>query len=91
VRTAARVDDNHQQITAALRQAGVLVLSLAAVGKGCPDLLCSLRGHLMLLEVKDGAKPPSRRKLTPEQEVFHSLWPVSVVTDVASAFDAVGL
>jgi hypothetical protein len=46
---------------------------------------------LWLLEVKDGAKPPSARKLTPEQEEWHRHWPVAVVTSVDEALRAVGL
>jgi hypothetical protein len=28
----------------------------------------------MLLEVKDGSKPPSAQKLTPQQEIWHRDW-----------------
>lgn len=62
---------------------GCKVLSLAAVGNGCPDLLIlDRRKRLALIEVKDGSKPPSARQLTPEQAVFHSEWPVTVVQSV---------
>ena len=36
---AARVDDNHVAVVEALRKAGAMVQSLAAVGDGVPDLL----------------------------------------------------
>lgn len=39
MRRAARVDANHAEIVAALRDRGCLVQSLAALGHGVPDLL----------------------------------------------------
>jgi hypothetical protein len=56
MRRAARVDANHLDIAHALRQAGVHVTSLAAVGNGVPDLLLSFRGRWFVAEVKDGEK-----------------------------------
>jgi len=50
------------------------VQSLAAVGKGCPDLLVGRAGRCFLLEVKDGSKPPSARQLTPDQQAWHRSW-----------------
>lgn len=74
MRRAARTDDNHAAIVAAFRRMGCSVVSLAAVGKGCPDLLCANRTGSWLVEVKDGAKPPSARQLTPDQVEFHAGW-----------------
>lgn len=74
-RRAARTDRNQIHIVEALRDAGAVVQSLATVGQGCPDLLVGFRGSLYLLEVKDGAKPPSARKLTPAQEEWRKRWP----------------
>ena len=92
MRRAAKVDANHRAIAAALRKCGCEVLSLAAVANGCPDLLVFRDGHgLFLLEVKDGRRPPSERKLTRHQKAFVSRWPVHVVTDEEEALRAVGL
>jgi len=96
VRRAARVDANHAEIVAALRAARCWVLDLSAVGNGCPDLLVhgpTRNWDFVLLEVKDGKKPPSARKLTPAQIEFHAgcRGPVVVVKDVADALRAVGL
>ena len=74
MRRAAKVDDNQADIVAGLRQIGCSVLSLAAVGKGCPDLLVGYRAHNFLIEVKDGNKIPSKRKLTPDQRQFFAEW-----------------
>ena len=88
---AARVDANHKAIVEALRRAGCAVLSLAAVGQGVPDLLVYVRGRLWLLEIKDGEKAPSRRKLTEAQERFRQVWPVELVESVDEALLALGL
>ena len=89
MRLRAKVDDNQANIVAALRRIGCEVLSLAAVGQGCPDLLVQRNGKLYLLEIKDGNKSASRQKLTPDQIEFHSHWQVTVVTTTAEAILAV--
>ena len=71
---AARVDANHVAVVAALRKAGATVQSLAGVGKGVPDLLVGIHGKTALLEVKDGAKVPSARRLTEDQLKWHAAW-----------------
>lgn len=93
MRRAARVDDNQAEIVAALRRAGCSVCSLAGVGRGCPDLAVGLRGVTYLLEVKDGSKCPSKRRLTAGERQWHEGWRghVAVVHSVDEALDAVGL
>lgn len=89
MRRAARVDANHAEIVSALREAGCFVVSLAAIGKGCPDLLVGTVGKWYLLEVKDGSKPLSARKLTPDEESWiaqaRQYAPVHVVNSVGEA------
>lgn len=89
--TAARTDSNQTAIVKALRQAGCVVQSLAAVGSGVPDLIWSRNGRMGLIEVKDGRKPPSARKLTPAQEKWHREWkgPIAIVKSVDEALEAV--
>ena len=89
--TAKRVDDNHARIVLALRKIGCSVTSLAAVGGGVPDLLVGLAGRNYLIEVKDGQKPPSRRKLTPDQQSWHETWggQKELVNSVDEALDVV--
>jgi len=91
VRRAARVDSNHGEIVRALRDAGCTVESLASLGEGCPDLLVGIRCRNFLLEVKDGSKPPSKRKLTPDEGAWHARWRghVAVVSSVEEAIAAV--
>jgi len=74
MRRAARTDRNHSEIAAAFAAMGCSVHSLAAVGQGVPDLLIGVAGRTLLIEVKDGSKSPSRRKLTAEQQHFKATW-----------------
>lgn len=90
-RRAARVDANQAEIVAAMRSAGATVVSLAACGSGIPDLLVGHAGKTALFEVKDGAKSPSERRLTPDQLRWHASWrggTLAVVCDVESALRA---
>lgn len=87
MRRAAKTDRNQAEIVNALRRMGATVEPLHAVGKGCPDLLVGFRGRNVLLEVKDGLKPPSERKLTVDQVEWHGGWKgqVAVVLDADAA------
>ena len=96
MRRAAKTDANQTEIVKALRDAGCSVLILSSVGGGCPDLLVSSAVYphsLALLEIKDGKRPPSERKLTKDQEKFHRNWkgPIYVVTSIPEALAAVGI
>ncbi len=82
-----RVDANQRHIVRALRAVGASVQSLADVGYGVPDLLVGWRGTNLLFEVKDGAKPGSARRLTPDETQWHERWRGQVVV-VESIDDA---
>lgn len=77
-----RVDGNQAEIVKELRRAGATVQHSHAIGHGCPDLIIGFRGENFLLEVKDGSKPPSKRRLTPDEEKWHAAWAgqVAIVT-----------
>ena len=93
-RRAAKIDANQPEIVKAYRQAMATVQHLHAVGAGCPDLLVGFRGENFLVEVKDGAKVPSARKLTPDQVDWHRDWrggDVHVVKNVSEALAVIGL
>ena len=75
MRQIARVDRNQSEIVKAVRSVGASVLLLHRVGSGCPDLLVGRRGRNLLLEVKDGNRPPSEQKLTEDEQTFHATWP----------------
>jgi hypothetical protein len=92
MRHAAKVDDNHAEVVAALRAAGAWVWSTAPLGGGFPDLLVCFHGQLRLLEVKDGRNPPSRRRLSPDEARFalRCPVPVAVVLCAEDALTAIG-
>lgn len=93
MRYAAKVDANQHEIVRALEQIpGVLVLSLSSVGKGVPDLLVQVWRNLVLMEIKDGSKVPSKRKLRKLQQDFvNKGWRVTKVESVDEALAAIGL
>ena len=79
MRRHGRVDTNHPEVVKAARKLGFLVLSLAPLGYGCPDLLLyqPRTRRLLLVEVKT---PKGRIK--PLQADFAALWPVAVVRSI---------
>jgi hypothetical protein len=91
---AAKIDANQEQVVDALRAVGATVQTLATVGKGVPDLLVGYQGQTLLLEVKDGRKPPSARKLTEDQLKWHGAWrggPLAVVDGPDAALRMLGV
>ncbi len=88
-----RVDQNHVEIVKGLRAIGASVQSIASVGKGCPDLLVGMRGFNWILEVKDGSRPPSQRRLTDDEKKWHDSWrgDVRIVTCLDEALDVIGV
>jgi hypothetical protein len=83
------VDGNHTEVVDELLAMGCLVQSLAGMGGGVPDLLvCTPKGNLLLLEVKDGSKPPSKRRRTLDQVDWHRRWGRAPVHVVLSGEDA---
>jgi hypothetical protein len=94
VRRAARKDANH----------GAIVRDLVAIGAECfethqipglLDVIVAYRGRLVWLEIKDGQKPPSERRLTKaEQETIGRLRrvaaPVHIVENTEQALRAIG-
>jgi hypothetical protein len=70
-----RTDSNHAEIIKALRKIPNLsVFSTHEVGKGFPDIVIGYKGINYLIEIKDGNKPPSARKLTDAEVKFHNDW-----------------
>lgn len=87
-----RIDENQKDIVKTFRELGASVLILSSVGKGCPDLLVGLtdvkgRKINILVEIKDGSKPPSKRKLTEDEQKFFDTWKgkVVVIDSIAEA------
>lgn len=71
----SRVDSNQGEIVKVFRQLGASVAITSTLGKGFPDLVVGLRGCFnLLVELKDGSKPPSARKLSEAEQEFHQNW-----------------
>ena len=73
MRYARRRDGNHLEIVHALESIGVGVYDAGSAGGGLTDLVTFYRGKVDLIEIKDGKKPPSQRKLTPAQIKLHAM------------------
>ena len=73
MRRAARVDDNQTEIVTALRKSGASVLITSQL-KNCFDILVGFQDVNYIMEIKDGNKPPSQRKLTPGEQKFKDEW-----------------
>jgi len=85
---ACKVDDNQRDIVKKLRKIpGVTVFITSSIGDGFPDIVVGYKRVNYLFEIKDGSKPPSRRKLTPAEEKFHDLWTGRV--DICNSFEEV--
>lgn len=90
LRAAARKDGNHQLIVAALRKAGAFVYILDEP----VDLLVGYQGSSYLLELKDGRRKPSERRLTPSQQKFFDEWtggPLAKIETIGEAFQLLGI
>lgn len=85
MRRAARKDTNQSEIENALKKIGATYMDTSSVGRGFPDLVVGFRGRNYLIEVKDGEKCPSQRRLTKAQLKFHSYWQsdIFVIKDIS--------
>lgn len=93
MRARGRVDANQNEVVAALRAVGCNVAITSSLGSGFVDLVVfrPATGLLRLIELKDGSKPPSKQKLTPDEVEFARKFPVWVVRNVAEALAAMGV
>ena len=89
MRRAARRDANEGDIIKAMREAGAYVKVIN--DEGLFDLLVSYRGKTLLIEIKDGSRPPSARRLTDAEQKFHDEWPGSDLYIVNSVEEALAL
>lgn len=70
---ACRVDANHKEIVDHFRLLGWSVLDIHNL-KNCCDIIVSKDYITIVVEIKDGSKPPSARKLTKGEQKFFSEW-----------------
>ena len=87
---AGRVDANQPEIVKAFRDLGCTVAITSNVRDGFPDIVVGIHGINVLVEIKDGSKPPSKRKLTPDEQQWHDTWKGGVVI-VESVEDVITL
>jgi len=90
MRRANRIDENQSIIVDALRKSGAYV-RIVTMGDGVPDLLVGYKGYTLLLEVKDGDKAPSKRKLTDAEQKFFDEWTGGLLAVVESVEDALAI
>lgn len=88
MRYANRIDANQNAIVDALRKAGAYV-RIISQGDGIPDLLVAYKGYTILMEVKDGSKPPSARKLTEAEQKFFDEWTGGMLVVVNSVEESI--
>lgn len=67
---ARRTDSNHTEIAEAFEKLGFSVDKTNDLW----DLTIGYGGLTLLVEVKDGKKPPSKRRLTARAKKFHDTW-----------------
>ena len=87
MRYANRIDANQNKIVDALRKAGAVV-RIISQGDGIPDLLVGYKGYTILMEVKDGDKVPSARKLTEAEQKFFDDWRGGMLVVINSVDEA---
>lgn len=79
MRLKGRTDANQEALVKLWRKMGVSVWITSNVGGGGPDCVLGLlngSGHKVnvMIEIKDGQKIPSKKKLTVAEEEFHANW-----------------
>lgn len=91
MRVRARKDANHAEIVKVIRDMGAQVIDMSNLGGGIPDLLVAWKKKYCLVEIKDGAKPPSKQALTEDEKIFHEKWggELKIVNSVDSAIKLV--
>lgn len=90
MRYANRIDANQNAIVDALRKCGATV-RIISQGAGIPDLLVGYNGYTILMELKDGSKPPSARRLTEDEQKFFDEWTGGMLVIVNSIDEALDI
>ena len=86
--TYSRVDSNQKYIVDGLRKFGATVLHTHTL-KNAFDILVGYEGRDFKMEIKDGKKPPSQRKLTSGELKFKNEWKGSEYHIVISLEEAI--
>lgn len=73
LRLRSKVDANQPKLVAQIRKLGATVKVVSQLKRFC-DIVVGYQGKNYLIEIKDPDKPPSQRKLTPDEIDFHMEW-----------------
>lgn len=85
---AKKIDGNQNSIVESLRQIpGVSVAVTSSLGNGFVDTVIGYKGRNYLVEIKDENQPIWKRKLTRDEQKFHSEWKGQIA--VCKSFDEV--
>lgn len=84
MRLRAKKDSNHNAIADAFTRLGWSWWDTHQLGNGFVDGVAGRPGINVLVEIKDGSKPPSKRKLTPDEIDFHKTWrgPILIIHSI---------
>lgn len=74
MRRRAKVDGNHSAMVKRLREYGMSVADTSRLGDGFPDIVVGWRGVNGMFEIKDPSRKPSERRLTDDEDKFHTAW-----------------
>lgn len=87
----AKTDANQKELVAVMRKLGMSVAITSNAHDGFTDTVVGYGGVTVLVEIKDGNKPLSRRKLTPAQVDFHGAFKgaITVIETVDQAIELV--
>jgi hypothetical protein len=74
-----RVDRNQPEIVKCFRDNDCSVWITSDLGHGGTDIVVGMTNRYQvkicfLVEIKDGEQPPSRQRLTADEEKFHANW-----------------
>jgi len=70
---SAKIDVNQPEIVALLRKLGAGVFLVHRLKNFC-DIMVVHQGITVAVEIKDGSKPPSARKITAGEDKFSQAW-----------------
>jgi hypothetical protein len=89
---AKRRDENHKDLLDAARRVGADVIDMASFECGF-DALMRFREKIYLVEIKNGKKPKSARKLTPSEAAIRLVWSSSyhVVKNLVELYEMFGV
>jgi Holliday junction resolvase len=74
MRLAARTDSNQTEVVKQFRKFGCSVAITSSLGHGFPDIIVGKNFKNILVEIKDGNKTESARKLTSDEVDFAADW-----------------